>query len=281
MTKRRAAVAGLFYESDPRSLREQIRSCFTSPLGPGKEPEGILEAERLPVVLSPHAGYIYSGPVAAHGYLYVSRRKRPSTVVVIGPNHYGIGSDVSIYPADSWVTPLGEVKVDSALAQEIAKSSDVFSLDEFSHSREHSIEVQLPFLQYVYGDLRFVPICMLDQSIQMAMRVGEALAEVIKDPDDVLVLATTDFTHYEPHEEAVKRDMPVIERLLELDVDGFYREMEKRNATLCGYGAVAAAVIYALRKGYGRGRLLKYATSGDVTGDRSSVVGYASIVYDR
>ncbi|MDJ0274869.1 MAG: AmmeMemoRadiSam system protein B [Aigarchaeota archaeon] len=281
--RRSPAVANYFYEGRRDALLEQVRGCFLSPHGPGElpDPKGPDVSTRVPPVLvSPHAGYMYSGPVAAHGYLELSRCRRPRTVVVVGPNHYGIGTDVSVYPGGRWITPLGEVEVDRELAAVLAETSQVFSLDELSHSREHSIEVQVPFLQFVYGDgFRFVPICMLDQSRETAEEVGRALAEAITNPEEVVVIASSDFTHYEPHDEAVRRDMPVIERILELDVAGFYREMERREATLCGYGAIAAVMEYSRRKGYAKARLLKYATSGDVSGDRSSVVGYASIAF--
>ncbi len=283
---RRPAVAGYFYEGRKEALLEQIKGCFLSPHGPGElpDPSGP-ESSTIPppVLVSPHAGYMYSGPVAAYGYLELSRRRKPKTVVVVGPNHYGIGTDVSIYPGGRWLTPLGEVEVDRELAAKLAEQSHIFSLDEVSHTREHSIEVQVPFLQFIYSRVlfRFLPICMLDQSREAAMEVGRALAEVIADPQDFVVIASSDFTHYEPHDEAVRRDMPVIERILALDVEGFYREMERRDATLCGYGAIAAVMEYAKRKGYTRSKLLKYATSGDVSGDRSSVVGYASIAFYR
>ena len=283
MMRRRPAVAGYFYEGRRDALLEQIKGCFLSPHGPGElpDPEGP-ETSSIPppVLVSPHAGYMYSGPVAAHGYLELSRRRRPRTVVVVGPNHYGIGTEVSIYPGGHWITPLGEVEIDRELASHLAELSQVFSLDELSHSREHSIEVQVPFLQFVYRrGFKFLPVCMLDQSREVAEEVGRALAEAITDPEDFVVIASSDFTHYEPHDEAVRRDMPVIERILALDVAGFYREMERMDATLCGYGAIAAVMEYARRKGYVVSKLLKYATSGDTSGDRSSVVGYASIAF--
>ncbi len=281
--RRRPAVAGYFYEGRRDALLEQIKGCFLSPHGPEElpDPEGP-ETSSIPppALVSPHAGYMYSGPVAAHGYLELSRRRRPRTVVVVGPNHYGIGTEVSIYPGGHWITPLGEVEIDRELASHLAELSQVFSLDELSHSREHSIEVQVPFLQFVYRrGFKFLPVCMLDQSREVAEEVGRALAEAIPHPEDFVVIASSDFTHYEPHDEAVRRDMPVIERILALDVAGFYREMERRDATLCGYGGIAAVMEYARRKGYIGSKLLKYATSGDVSGDRSSVVGYASIAF--
>jgi AmmeMemoRadiSam system protein B len=279
-SKRYPAVAGFFYDSSPERLRRQIESCFMSRHGPGSLPERGGGEGAPPTLVSPHAGYMYSGPVAAHGFLEVSRRVRPETVVIIGPNHYGEGSEVSIYPAGSWVTPLGDARIDLALSKRLIEISDVISMDEYSHAHEHSIEVQIPFLQYIYGELAFVPICMLNQSLDVALHIGEALDKAIRDPSRVLVIASSDFTHYEPHDEAVRRDRPVLERILALDVEGFYSEMRDRGATLCGYGAVAAVMKYSELKGYRSAKLLRYATSGDISGDRSSVVGYASIVFN-
>ncbi|MEN3047284.1 MAG: AmmeMemoRadiSam system protein B [Candidatus Caldarchaeales archaeon] len=281
--RRRPAVASFFYAGTRESLSEEIRSCFLSPHGPGRlaerpPPSG----DPVPVLISPHAGYVYSGPVAAHGYLELSKRRRPRTVVVVGPNHYGIGSDVSIYPGGKWSTPLGDIEVDVELVSRLAAASDVFTLDEVSHEREHSIEVQVPFIQFVYGEgIKFVPVCMLDQTKEAAIEVGRALAAAVERPEEVAVIASSDFTHYEPHEEAVRRDSAVISRILNLDVDGFYRTMREVDATLCGYGPIAAVIQYAKLKSFTRARLLKYATSGDTGGDRSSVVGYASIAFDR
>lgn len=280
MPKRYPAVAGYFYESDPERLRRQIEHCFTSVHGPGSKPsKGGMNPPTI--LISPHAGYMYSGPVAAHGFSQASKAPPPKTVVVIGPNHHGEGTEVSIYPPGQWVTPLGEVDIDSELANRIVEASDLISMDEYSHLYEHSIEVQLPFIQYVFGHVRFLPICMLNQSIEAAQHVGEVLAKVIDRPGDYLVIASSDFTHYEPHEEAVRRDRAVIEKILQLDIEGFYTEMRDKKATLCGYGAIGALLSYARLKGYTTSMLLKYATSGDTSGDKSSVVGYASIAFLR
>ncbi|MCS7117507.1 MAG: AmmeMemoRadiSam system protein B [Thaumarchaeota archaeon] len=281
--KRRPAVASFFYAGTRQSLLEEVRSCFLSPHGPGELPEKPKpHGDPTPVLISPHAGYVYSGPVAAHGYLELSKRRRPGTVIVVGPNHYGIGTDVSLYPGGYWSTPLGDIELDKELIGRLASASDVFSLDELSHEEEHSIEVQVPFVQFVFGeDVKFVPICMLDQSKEAALEVGRALAEAVKSPEEVAVIASSDFTHYEPHEEAKRRDMAVISRILELDIDGFYRTMREVGATLCGYGPIAAIIQYSKLKSYTKSRLLKYASSGDTGGDKSSVVGYASIAFDR
>lgn len=280
MTKRKPAAAGTFYEASRDELLMQISSCFESPHGPQKLPRSMPEMEAPPpIIVSPHAGYMYSGPVAAHGYYELSIRKKPESIIIIGPNHYGIGTDVSIYPRDSWLTPLGEAKIDTQLVTKLSNSSEIFSLDEFSHVEEHSIEVQIPFLQYVYGEIKFVPICILDQSILVARSVGEILAEVISEPEKILVVASSDFSHYVSHDEALRRDMPVIEKILKLNIDGFYQEIGSRKASLCGYGPIGVIMSFAQKIGYRTSKLLKYATSGDITGEKHSVVGYASIMF--
>ncbi|HID05005.1 MAG TPA: AmmeMemoRadiSam system protein B [Candidatus Caldiarchaeum subterraneum] len=281
MGRRMPAVSGLFYAASEDALIKQIKTCFTSEVGPGRLPDSPIRAgdRKLPILISPHAGYMYSGPVAAHGYLLLEGRRKPRTVVVVGPNHYGVGAEVSIFPDGEWITPLGAVKIDHELAVKLAGESDIFSLDEASHSREHSIEVQLPFLQYLLRDFKFLPVCMLDQSESTAAEVGDALARVING-EDILLVASSDFTHYEPHEAVKRKDSQALDMITRLDVNGMYRVMYEHEITMCGYGAIAAVMTAAKRLGAGECRVLKHATSGDTGGDYSSVVGYASCVIE-
>ncbi|MCX8192934.1 MAG: AmmeMemoRadiSam system protein B [Nitrososphaeria archaeon] len=278
MARRNPAVAGLFYPSSSEMLKKKIEECFLHPIGPRHLPLKV-EGDRLPplAIISPHAGYVYSGPVAAHGYLQLDGRKKPKTVIVIGPNHYGIGTDISVYPEGVWITPLGSVKIDSELARELVNYSSVISLDEVSHIREHSIEVQVPFLQYVLGDFMFLPICMLDQSIEASLELGEVLGEVLKKRKDIMLVASTDFSHYEPHEVAVRKDSIALEKIKNLDLESLYRVIREMDITMCGYGPVATVLKVARELDVKEAELLKYATSGDVTGDRASVVGYGSL----
>ena len=270
------AVAGMFYPSSEEELRKEIERSFLHEIGPGRLPRTSEKKRRPPALIAPHAGYMYSGPVAAHAYLQLEDRG-VGTAIVLGPNHYGVGTPVSIYPEGEWITPLGAIEVDRDLAVKLAKLSDVFSLDEMSHEREHSIEVQLPFLQYVLGEFKLVPICVLDQSLETSIRVGEALSEVLKRREDLLLVASTDMTHYEPQERAKEKDSKAIAEISSLNVDGLYRTIIENDISMCGYGPVAA-IIHACRKAGASGaELLKYATSGDVTGDYSSVVGYAAL----
>ncbi|MGQ9514388.1 MAG: AmmeMemoRadiSam system protein B [Thermoproteota archaeon] len=281
MKIRGPVVAGSFYPGNERELVKLIESCFTHRLGPGELPGAEPRVgEGLISLISPHAGFIYSGPVAAHGYLLLSKRKRPDTVIVVGPNHTGVGTDVSLYPEGRWVTPLGQIEIDSDLTYALARKSSIFSVDDFSHTNEHSIEVQLPFLQYTLKSFKIVPICMLDQSKETSVRVGEALGDAMLGRSAILV-ASSDLTHYEPAETAKRKDELVISKALSLDVDGLYSTLASINSTACGYGPIAVAITVAKKLGVKRGRLLKYASSGDVIGDRRSVVGYSSLALER
>jgi len=277
LARRMPAVAGVFYPSSREALEKELERVFLHRLGPGRLPTRRFGEATAPALISPHAGYMYSGPIAAHAYIQLDGRRRIETAVILGPNHYGIGTPVSIYPDGEWVTPLGSVEVDRDLAMDIARSSDIFSLDEFSHSREHSIEVQVPFLQYVIGGVKIVPISLLDQSLQTCIKVGKALAEVLRGRDDVMLIASTDFTHYEPHEEAVRRDGIALKIIENLDPEGLYDAITRYDISMCGYGGVAAVMQACRDLGAQRAEVLKYATSGDVTGEYDSVVGYAAV----
>ncbi|MEM2967305.1 MAG: AmmeMemoRadiSam system protein B [Candidatus Caldarchaeum sp.] len=279
MRRRKPAVAGLFYAGRREELLKQIERCFLSPLGPRALPGEGWGVGKVPAIISPHAGYMYSGPVAAYGFLAIKKYSKPDSVIILGPNHYGIGTVVSIYPGGVWTTPLGDVEIDEKLAQRLASLSELFYLDEESHSREHSIEVQIPFLQYVCGSFKFVPVCINDQSLETCVEIGRAVYEAVGDRN-VLIVASSDFTHYEPHERVLEKDRKALERITSLDVKGMYKVIEKHDITMCGYGAVAALLTAARMLGGVEARLLKQATSGDTSGDYDSVVGYASCLIE-
>lgn len=283
MRVRRPAVAGYFYPSSPDDLVKSIKDSFLHSLGPGRLPPSELD-EGLVGVVSPHAGYIYSGPVAAHAYYKISGlRDRVETVVVVGPNHYGIGSGVAVPESEEWETPLGSIKIDKELSRALVKLSRIVDIDDSSHWREHSIEVQVPFIQFSLGErVRILPISMAMQDMLTAVEVGDALARAIKDTrKKTAIVASTDFTHYEPYEEAYKRDSKALEAIMSMDTAEFYRVIERYNVSMCGYGAVAVVLTASKALGATRTNLLKYATSGDTAGDKSSVVGYGSLAIVR
>lgn len=269
--------AGTFYADSDKALRRQIDECFLHRFGPGKFPKLKKNNRRkLVSIISPHAGYAFSGPVAANGYYYAAEDGKPNTIIILGPNHTGYGSDISIVINQIWRMPFGDIAVDSKLAKEIQNSSSYVDTDNQAHRYEHSIEVQLPFLQYIYGTFKFVPICMRMQDLEICRNLGEAIAKVTYDKN-VLIIASTDLTHYEPQEIAMKKDQLIIDTILNLDEESLQTVVEVNNISMCGYGPVTVALIAAKKLGATKAKLLSYKTSGDIINNGRSVVGYAAL----
>ncbi len=232
-------------------------------------------------LIVPHAGYKYSGPVAAHSYYKLASAGIFESVIILGPNHTGLGSGVSTMTEGEWSTPLGDVPIDADLAQEIVDSSDLVDVEDEAHRNEHSIEVQLPFLQFIYPRrFKFVPICMMLQDLKTSIEVGEAIAKVAE-KDGVAVLASSDWTHYESQEEAQSKDRQAIEAALQMNEKKFQEIIEECSVSACGYGPVTAMIHAAKLRGARSGNLLSYQTSGDVTGDKTAVVGYAAASFEK
>jgi len=279
---RRPAQAGAFYAGNKSQLEAQIRNCFLHELGPRHLPQASAKGQRRIVALvSPHAGYMYSGPVAASGYDSLATDGTPEAFIILGPNHSGLGSGVSIMTEGRWQTPLGESSIDSDIANLICEHSSIIDVDDDAHAFEHSIEVQLPFLQYVYRpEIRFVPICMMMQDLRTSVEVGEAIAKATGGRD-VVIIASSDMTHYEPQKSAEKKDRTAIDSILKLDEKELQDVVESKNISMCGYGAVSSAIRCAKTLGASKANLLNYKTSGDITGDYDAVVGYASIAISK
>ena len=276
MQIRTPAVAGMFYPSEKNELKESIHQCFLHSFGPGKLPP-TKDKKKIYGVICPHAGYMYSGPIACHS-LYSISSLSPKLFILIGPNHWGVGSSIASMKDCNWETPLGQVEVDSETAKELSKISNIIDLDFFSHTREHSLEVQIPMLQEVYSKFKILPIILINQEKNAAQKVGEAIATIAKQKNS-MIIGSSDFTHYETNEFAHEQDKALIEPILDLDVDQFYKILYEKNVTACGYGAIASTMIACKELGATKGELLKYATSGDITGETSSVVGYGSIIF--
>ena len=282
MKKRPPAQAGTFYPDTEGALRTQIQQSFLHPLGPGAIPTipGTRNQNLLGLIV-PHAGYSYSGPVAAHSYYHLAQSGIVESVIILGPNHTGLGSGVSTLIEGEWTTPLGDVPVDTDLAREIVENSDLVDVEEEAHRNEHSIEVQLPFLQFIYPRrFKFVPICMMLQDLKTSMEIGKAIAGVAE-KHRAVVIASSDWTHYEPQEEAKSKDKHAIEVALRMDEKRFQEIIEERSVSACGYGPVTAMIHAAKLYGSKSGNLLSYLTSGDVTGDKSAVVGYAAASFEK
>ena len=277
----------MFYPENARELRTLIDQSFRNQrFGPGVTITSTAapssnKQHKIYGIVSPHAGYVYSGAVAAHGFYKMSTADFHN-IVMAGPNHYGIGSWVASMKDGTWETPLGDVQVNSDMAEEIGTRSTTLDFDDYAHSRDHCLEVQLPFLQYIKQDFKIVPVILVSQNRDTAFDLGNAISKTIIEMgtlDSTLLLASSDFTHYEPNDEAHRKDGELIKAILALDINRFYTVLERLNISACGYGAIATMMIAAKNLGATRGELLKYATSGDVTGDISAVVGYSSIIF--
>lgn len=262
MQVRKPAVAGQFYPGTEGSLRKSIEKMVTS----------VSKKIRAIGIVSPHAGYMYSGPVA--GELY-SNIEMPDTVVILGPNHTGMGKPYAIMTEGKWETPLGEVEIENNLTKEILSTSKLVEEDSNAHRYEHSLEVQVPFLQYFKPDIKIVPIVIGGEQYA---EIGQAIANSIKKyKKDVLIIASSDMTHYESHESATKKDNLAIEAILKLDEKEMLQRIAKYNISMCGYGPTAIMLVASKLLGAKQAKLIKYMTSGDTSGDYSAVVGYAGI----
>jgi AmmeMemoRadiSam system protein B/AmmeMemoRadiSam system protein A len=272
---RQAGVAGSFYPADPKELTAMIDDMLAHASPP-------LIKNPILAVVAPHAGYQYSGPVAAYTYAALKGRKF-SRVVVIAPSHYEAFDFTSVYEGDAYATPLGIVPVDKAFARQLVKMSSTMRLSSQGHDAtsagaEHAIEVQLPWLQRVLGEFELVPIVMGDQSYESSRALGVALAKLIQG-GDTLIVASSDLSHYHPYDQAVQIDRKTLNALQAWDYLSMSRNFEQRIWEACGGAPIVAAMIAAERMGANQAMVLKYANSGDVTGDRSRVVGYSADVF--
>ncbi len=267
--ERKPVAAGSFYPDDPEELRDYIRELFLSKRGPGAlpDPDGF---EKNVGLIVPHAGYVYSGSVAAHAYMKASKYGKPDVVVVLGPNHSGLGKPISIWPMGEWITPLGRVRVDEEAAHSLVNEFNMASLDYDGHILEHSIEVQIPFLQFTLGTgFQLLPICLGDQRKESMSKLSNALSEVLKNRR-FWVVASTDLNHYENHEETLIKDKMVMDAISKRNVELLYEVITKNGITMCGYGAVATLLNLKV----GKVEILNHSTSGEVSGDYDSEVGY-------
>ena len=267
------AVAGMFYPKEKNELEESIQSCISHKYGSGQP----AKQGKIFGAICPHAGYMYSGPVATHSFAAISAQDF-ELAIILGPNHWGIGCNIATMKDCTWQTPLGNVDVDSEAADLVNKITKLIEIDFFSHTRDHSIEVQVPMLQFYKKTFKILPIILNDQDYEFSLEVGAAIAKLAKKKKSIII-GSSDFTHYEENEFAHSQDKALIEPILEMDVKRFYDVLNERRVTACGYGAIASTMVACKELGATQGRLLQYATSGDIAGDKSSVVGYASIVF--
>jgi AmmeMemoRadiSam system protein B len=281
MRVRKPAVAGYFYESEREKLLQQLEWAVKHGLGPKALQLPKLGTDTLGGV-APHAGYMYSGPVAAWIYSALAGFGKPDVFIVVGPNHYGIGAPVAVMKSGVWETPLGRIEIDSDLAERITSYYKEVEDDPYAFSKEHSVEVQIPFIQYYFNNVKFVPIVMWRQTLSTARELGRAIAKAIKDyGKKAYVIASSDFNHYEPHDVTMKKDDIAISKILQLDEAGLFEVASKFDISICGIGPIATLIVAAKELGYNNVTLLKHATSGDTSGYKDETVGYASVIFYR
>lgn len=279
---RQARYAGSFYDGGAAALRARIEQCFKSRLGPGRLPQPP-EARKGDVVgiVSPHAGYIYSGAGAANAFFAMAEDGLPETAVIIGPKHHYGGADVAVDTSDAWETPLGEIRLDRDICDAIVAGSQHAEADSAAHAYEHSLEVQVPFLQFLAGDrVMIAPIAVglppYRETEEIAAELGAAIAEAIRDRN-AIVIASTDFTHFESQDSAGRKDRQAIAAIEKLDTGQLLRIVNELDISMCGVVPTAIAIEACKPLGAAKAELLSYFTSAETTGDTSQVVGYGAL----
>ena len=288
--KRKPAVAGQFYDAGQTNLQQTIKECFLDERGPKSLPKINKGTKNIKGLIVPHAGYIYSGAIAAHAYHHLSLNGFADTFIILGPNHTGVGSGVALMTEGTWETPLGPVSINQQLANQLLK--EIIDNDENAHKYEHSIEVQLPFLQYCAKESKFdfVPISMTIQDFKTSKEIGEIITNAVKKTDKkIVIVASSDFSHagfnymsmpptgMNVDEYAKKQDMLAIDKILGMEPEQLINTVHENNITMCGYGPVAAMLTAAKNLGATKAELLKYGTSYEIhPGD--SCVGYGAII---
>ena len=267
-TVRHPAVAGRFYPRDEKSLREDVRTY----LSPTAEAKPI----RAVGCIVPHAGYMYSGHVAGAVF---AKLEIPKVCLVMCPNHTGMGRALAIVSEGAWETPLGNVPIDSAFAAALKQRCSLLQEDSAAHRSEHAAEVELPFLQMRQPGLQFVPIALGTGQFEALAQLGDAIADVIAAHNgEVLIVASSDMNHYESDAVTRVKDRSAIEPILRLDARALYDVVMQQDISMCGFGPAVAMLTAAKELGATSAELVKYATSGDVSGDRDQVVGYAGVI---
>jgi AmmeMemoRadiSam system protein B len=268
---RSPAVAGRFYPSDPARLNQELDSFLV----PGTHESRI----RAQACLVPHAGYKYSGHVAGAVY---NRMEIPDRVILVGPRHFPRGASLAILSDGGWETPLGSVSIDHSLAEKIMRACPLLREDSIAHESEHSLEVQLPFLQRLAPSFTFVPIVIGSAQYADLEALGIAIADVISsEPEPILLIASSDMNHYESEDVTRVKDRKAMDRVLALDPRGLFDTVRNEEISMCGYGAAVAMLTAVRRMGAAHAELVRYATSGEITGDFQEVVGYAGLILSQ
>ena len=260
------AVAGRFYPDDPVTLLEEVQRHLEQE-APKVSAQG---------VIAPHAGIMYSGDVAGTVY---SRIEIPETVILLGPNHTGMGEPIAVFSHGSWIMPFGDLEIDAILAENILKNLPIARDNEDAHRLEHSLETQLPFLQYFRKQFKLVPICLMRLSFDECEMLARAIVQAVQMSDrPVLIVASSDMTHYESHAHASEKDHRAIDQILKMSPEGLFRTVEEEGITMCGVGPATVMLTACKALGSTQAELARYMTSGEVSGDMDQVVGYAGVI---
>lgn len=266
-TIRPPAVSGMFYDGNAAELKRTVNALLSN----ARVPEQTAP-ENIRAVIVPHAGYMYSGQTAAYAYKAIQAKKYDA-VIVVGPSHRKYFRGISVFPGDAYRTPLGDVAIQKELRDEMVDESAGIELSEIGHVDEHSIEVQLPFLQLLYGSFEFVPVIMGDQGRDYVVKLARKLENVLKNKN-VLLVASTDLSHYYPQEAAIAMDKRVVQTVEGYDPDELMDQLEQKSVEACGGGPMVSVMKVSKLLGCNKASVLNYCTSGDVSGDMSAVVGY-------
>lgn len=266
-------VAGGFYPADPQELADQVAGLLSSlPDSPANH--------SVQIAISPHAGYVYSGSVAAHTFKSLAKNKY-STIVVVAPSHYYPFNGASLWPKGGFQTPLGTLNVDSVFADALLKETSVVKELPEVFNQEHALEVELPFIQKTFGDVKIVPLLMGQPDFRTCEELALALHKIIGAREDVLVLLSSDMSHYHAYDFANTMDARTLEVIKDGDIEGFWKGMMSKDLEMCGFVPVAVGMILARLRGDSIAEVLKYANSGDTAGDKARVVGYGSIIFHK
>lgn len=262
---RQPAVAGQFYPGNPEELRTELSALIPD----------FAEKKQVFGIMAPHAGYVYSGAIAGKVYSII---RIPPTVLVLGPNHHGTGEGAALYPAGAWQTPLGPVTINSRLNTLITHHAPLVSHDTLAHRFEHSLEVQIPFLQALRPDVTISALCLAHGSYDSLRELGAGIAAAIQAyGEEVLIVASSDMTHYESATTAKRKDLLALDRVLSFDAEGLLRICRAERISMCGAVPAAVMLVAAQLLGATRAELVAYGNSGDITGDDRQVVGYAAV----
>lgn len=265
-TMRKPAVAYQFYPGEYEQLNKMVEKMVD---------ENATKEDAV-AIISPHAGYIYSGHIAGSVY---SHTRIPNNIILLGPNHTGLGEPISVFGSGKWEMPFGSVCINSELVHMLVEKSHLFLDDSLAHLREHSLEVQLPFIHYFNPKASIVPVAIMHLNLNDCIEIGKAIAAVIREyEEETLIVVSSDMNHYESHEITKKKDKKAIDRISSLDYEGLIKTVYKDDISMCGVIPAAAAIVAAKELGAAAGKLIDYTTSGQTSGDYNHVVGYAGIL---